>query len=372
MAVVGQVVNGTPDGTVPADLPVTLHVFSGVEKTGTYTTTLAADGSFHFEGVTLQEGEAAVARVVYQGVIYVSNLVTFEPGQQELSLPVTIYETTEDTADVLVTQLHIFMTRAGERLQVGEYYLVSNTGERTYVGVEDPETGQRATLNFALPEGAEGLRFDGPGLGERYLEQEGGFADTDPVQPGTATVQVLFSYELPYREGLQVERVLDLPVASVVLVLTEGGGALEGEGLTPAGTLDTQMGPALSYTAGPLAAGEALAFTLVGQPHAVAPSAPAGLAPVRNTAREAGIGLLALAGALVAVYLLWRSPAPGPLPPRARPLVESIAALDEDFEAGRVSERIYRQKRRSLKQRLRVILREAGKQGSGGAERRGR
>jgi len=60
-----------------------------------------------------------------------------------------------------------------------------------------------------------------------------------------------------------VECLFDVPVASVALVIPEEQGALEGTGLTPAGTLDTQMGQALSYTAGPLAAGEPLAFTLV-------------------------------------------------------------------------------------------------------------
>ena len=34
-------------------------------------------------------------------------------------------DVTEDPSVILVTQLYIFMTRAGERLQVEEYYLLS-------------------------------------------------------------------------------------------------------------------------------------------------------------------------------------------------------------------------------------------------------
>lgn len=271
-------------------------------------------------------------------------------------------DVTEDSSAILVTQLHIFIARAEERLQVGEYYLVSNTGEQTYVGTEDAETGRRITLHFTLPEGAEGLSFDGPGLGQRYLELKEGFADSEPIPPGTATVEILFSYELPYREGLRVERAFDVPVASVVLVLPGEEMALEGERIVPGGTMDTQMGPALSYTAGPLAAGEPLAFTLVARPHPVASSASAGPPPARSTAREISIGLLVLAGAVVAIYLLWRSPAPGPLPVRARPLVEAIAALDADFEGGRVREKTYRQKRQALKGQLRMLLGARGYQ----------
>jgi hypothetical protein len=357
----GQVLNGTPDSAAPADLPVTLHVFSGMEETGTYTTALAADGSFHFDTVTPEEGETFAARVVYQDVTYVSDLVTLEPGQAELDLPVTIYETTEDSSAVLVTQLHVFMTREEERLQVGEYYLVSNTGDRTYVGAED-ETDQRITLSFTIPDGAEGLNFDGPGLGERYLERAEGFADTEPIPPGTATVEALFSYDIPYREGFRVERTFDVSVASVVLVLSDEGMALEGARLTSEGAMDTQMGPALSYTAGPLAAGEPLAFTLIARPQTM-PLVPTGTAPAaRNPAREGALGLAALAAAVAAVYWMWRSPGPGPLSARARRGVELIAALDADFEAGRVGKKKYHKERGMLKRQLRVLLGARGYQ----------
>lgn len=363
--VVGQVTNGTPGGAVPADMPVTLHIFSGMEEMERYTTTLATDGSFRFDGLATEAGENFVARVVYQDVAYLSDFYTPEPGQAELFLPITIYEITEDPVAILVTQLHMFVSVTRDRLQIGEHYLVSNEGDRTYVGTEDPETGRRATLTFTLPERAEELRFDGPGLGERFLKRGRGFADTEPILPGTATAEAAFSYALPYQEGLRVERLFDVPVASVVLVIPEGEIALEGTGLTPAGTLDTQMGQALSYTAGPLTAGELLAFTLVTGPAGGQGSRVAEEQRSRK-ARETAIGLVALAAAAVAAYLLWRYPAPGPLPTRARPLVEDIAALDVDFEAGRIAEKTYRQRRESLKRRLRAFLRGAEGQGSGG------
>jgi hypothetical protein len=249
-------------------------------------------------------------------------------------------------SDVVVTQLHFFVTRGEGTLQVIEYYLIGNTGQETYEGVEHPQTGGRVTISFTLPEGAEVLRFDGPGLGERFVEVAWGFADTEPIPPGMATVEVLFTYRLPYREGMQVARVFEVPVMSAVLVVAEEGLVLEGRGLTPAGTLDTQVGPATSYTAGPLGAGESLTFSVLAGEH------PATSAPVRNAPWEVVIGLVALAVA----YLLWRSPAPGPCPAEARPLVDEIAALDADFEAGRVEEEVYRQKRDALKRRVREAL----------------
>ncbi len=354
IVVTGQVTNGTLDGTVPADLPVTLHTFSEMEETGVYTTTLTPDNSFYFDDVALEEGNSVRARVVYQDVAYFSDFV--EAEQAELELPVTIYETTEDPSDVQITQLHLFVNKVGDHIQVGEYHLVGNTGDRTFVGVENAETGQQTTLNIFLPDGAEGLSFDGPGLGERFLEQENGFADSEPILPGDTTVDLLFSYELSYREGMQVERIFDAPVVSIALLLYHDGSGLvlEGEGIIPGDAKEK----AITYMAGPLEAGSPFVFKLVAGSPAMSP-APAGVAPSRNnTARETAIGLAALAVAVAVVYWMYRSPAPGPLPSQARPVVEKIAALDADFEAGRVAEGAYRKKRGSLERQVRASLKE--------------
>jgi len=353
--VLGQVTNGTFGGSVPADLPVFLHVFSDVEETGSYEATVTADGSFRFDDLSIAEGETVVVRIVYQGVPYFSDLHIAEPGQQVHSLPITIYETTEGLTDVLITQMHVFVSGADDRLRIGEHYLISNTGDRTCVGVEDSSTGRRATLTFTLPDGAGGLRFDGPGLGERFLERPGGLADTRPIPPGSAVVEAFFHYDLSGRERLRVERVFDVPVESIVLVVPEDGVSVDGEDITSAGTLDTEMGAALSYIAGPLAPGEPLVFTVIAGPRASEVS-PAGGAPSSSARAEIALGLVTLAAAVVATYLLLRSPAPGPPPIQARPLVEAIAALGARFAAGDVLETAYRQRRASLLVRLRALL----------------
>jgi len=353
--VTGQVTNGTTGAAVPADLPITLHVLSGMEETGTYTTTVAADGSFRFDGLVVGQEQAVVAETTYQDATYFSEPDWLAAAEGELSLPLVIYETTADPADILVTQLHIFIRRLGDsphRLECGEVYLLSNTGERTYVGAPDAASGRRATLDFTLPEGAENLRFDGPGLGERFLERPGGFADTMPIPPGVATVSVLLSYELPYRPGLQLEWTFAAPIASVVIVLPGPGLALDGAGLTSAGTIDTQMGTALSYTAGPLAAGQTLAIALVED----ASAAPAAAA-VSSRPQDVALGLAALAAAVLAAYRLWRSPAP-PMPAQVRPIVDAIAALDDDFEAGRIAEETYHRERAVRLQQAQALLEE--------------
>jgi hypothetical protein len=348
-SVVSEVVNGTPDGTIPDNMSVTVHTFSGMEETGVYTTTVSAEGSFRLEDVSLEDGETVVARTVHEGVTYVSEFVTVEPEQRTLSLPVTIYETTEDRGGVAVSQLHVFVNRVEGAIQVGAYAVIGNTGDRTYVGL--PEGGVRTTWSIQLPDGAENLQFDSAELGGRFVPLADGFADTRPVAPGAASVETSFTYQIPFREGVEIRHLLNLPVRAAVLVLPEGEWMLEGASLSSEGTLETQMGPALSYTAGPLAAGEPLAFTIV-----------AGGGTERSTVPSAGVsnglafGIISLVLAGVGVTLLWRSPTPGSIPEEIRAEIAAIASLDRHFESGRLPEKTYREQRQSLKEQIRRTL----------------
>jgi len=348
--VIGEVTNGTPNGAVPDRLLVTLHTFSGMDETGTYTTTVASDHTFQFEDVSFGEGETFVARTVYDGVTYFSEFKPVEPGQQEMLLPITIYETTDNRENVSIAQLHVFLERSAERLQIAQYCVVGNGGNRAYVGSPAPGSGASTTWSVRLPSGAQNLRFDGGQMGGRFVATNNGFADTRAVPPGQAGVETSFTYDLSYSsERMQVEQAFDVPVRSVVLVLPGGSLGLEGAGLSSEGTLETQMGPAVSYTAGPLDAGDSLSFTVV--PREATTSETRG-----ESSNGLAIGIVALAMAGGAVYWLWRSPRQGSVPAEARSQIETIAALDRDFEEGRIPREAYRKKRRALKRRLRESL----------------
>ncbi len=349
--VTGEVSNGTPGGSVPLDLTLTLHTFSDSAETGVYTTSVSDGPDYVFRGVALTVGETAVVRTVYKDVMYVSEFATIEDESGDLALPVTIYETTENPEHLSIAQLHFFVNKLDGKVQVGEFAVVANTGDRTFVGLSDVEG--RRTWSVTLPEGADGLRFDGAELGGRFVRTEDGFADTRPVPPGEASVETSFTYEIPFEEGLSIEQVVDLPVRAAVLVLPEGGWSLAGERLSSEGTLETQMGAALSYTAGPIAAGEALSFRLVPR--------EAGNGPAEPTAQGgSGGGLIwgiaALAAAGVAAAAMWTSGQDSPMPVEVEDHVRAIASLDRAYESGDVAEQVYRERRRSLKQKIRQTV----------------
>jgi len=336
--VIGTVTNGTSGGTLPAGAPVTLEFFSESEWTNTYTSTL-----------------------VYQDVSYYSEPANLDG---EAAADILIYEATDDLSLVQVDQAHLFIVPTGDRLQIAEYYLIGNTGERTYIGAGDGD--QRTTLAFTLPTAAMGLTFDGPGLGERFVGDATSFADSLPIPPGTATIEVDFSYELMYKEGLELVRELSVPVTSVVIIVNGSEIGLEGPGVEFGGMMDTQMGRAASYTVGPYAAGEPLVLRFV--PQAGDISAAMETAPPVETAaepsgpRERDPGSEALAGgaalavAVFVAYKAWRSQPIPPMPDSARNTVADIVALDERYADGDVTGQEYARRRAALKRKARSYL----------------
>ena len=387
ITVSGQIVNGTPGGAVPADLPVTLRVFSGRQETGTYTTSTDADGRFQFAPVVVSlsaqspdEQTALQIETTYQGVRYFTNVSPAEMTTDEVSVPLHIYETTDDPAGVHITQLHFFVTVVEGQVWIAEYHLLGNSGERTYVGTIEPGSDQQTTVHVSLPVGAEGLDLhtDEPTEAEqRFVIEETGFADTAPIPPGDATSDILFEYALPYREGMTVTRSFEAPVASVVLLLSSEGFILQSDQLSEGSLMNTEMGPTLSYTAGPLAPDESLAFRLVPGDWPVGDMAGGGssVSPEqvakRDTTLESIIGLGGLLIALGGAYWLWQGGvrrrvsgrvsggvSPLPLSSQVKALVQELAALDDDFDAGQVEPGEYQQRRQTLKQALKDALKD--------------
>lgn len=367
ITITGQVANGTEGGTLPTGESVTLQFYEEGLWTNIYTTTLSADGAFRFDDLASETGNSFVAQIVYQDVHYYSEPATLEGNA---TADIMIYEPMDDISFISIEQAHLFIVPMGDRVRIAEYYIVGNSSDRTFAGTENAD-GAFTTLTFKLPPGASNLTFDSAGLGERFVGDTTAFADTLPIPPGDTTVDVDFSYELPFSEDMRVERTLDVPVNLVALIINSETIGLEGEALVLGGMMNTQMGPSASYSAGPLAAGEALAFTFGEQtqtmtaggttPGGTSPTTPTSTARpgTRNASRETGMGIVALALAGVASYLLWTSvAATTPMPEHARPLVEEIAALDASFVAGEVDEEAYQQQRATLKRRLLTQVRQ--------------
>ena len=354
----GTVTNHTPNGALPFGSPVTLQFFDEGDWTSIYTSTLKNDGTFIYSGLSAESGNDFVTRLVYGEAEYFS-----EPAvlQGEMDVDLFIFEPTDDASQIQVDQAHFFITPAVDLVQVAEYYLLGNSGDRTYIGTMDSSTGKRTTVFFAPPKDAINLLIDGPGLGERFLGEAERFGDTRAIPPGNATIEVSYVYDLVPTDNRVIERVMEIPIASAVFIVSGGELGLQGPGLELSGIMDTQMGPAASYTAGPLAAFDALSFTLV--PLMVEESMqPAVDEPTESSVRkrdagtETGIGVVTLVVAGLVAYRIWQAPARIPMSENAQVIVDQIAALDRKYEQDSMDKVTYQKQRAALKRRIRALL----------------
>jgi hypothetical protein len=263
----GQVVNGTADAGSMEGLTVTLRVFTGMEGQLSQTATTDAEGRFRFEGLSTEANHGYALLLNYQGADYGSDLLTFSEGEATLSVPIQVYEPTESDEAVSIEQAHIFVDFREISLVVGEMYIFSNKGDRTYIGAEKVAEGRRETLRLSLPTGAEGLAFESGELGQRFFETADGFVDTWPLLPGQASAQLLFSYSLPYApSGYDLTRDIPYPLKAVNVLVAEVGVDVTSDQLTLEGSRGMQGQSYLNLTGQNLSKGERLTLHFSGSP----------------------------------------------------------------------------------------------------------
>ena len=193
-SIVGTLANGTAGASIPAHQPLTLYALTQDGSSILFTRTVTSDvgGQFAFDQLDPSPTTMYAIQTQYLKAYYTSEPLTFAHGGVTLTVPITVYETTTDAATVRVEQMHMFFDFASGSTTVGQLFIVSNSGDRAYIGTDG------TSLHLPLPPGATNVRFQDGELGGRYQSVSDGFADTEAIAPGVGTVQILVSYDLPY------------------------------------------------------------------------------------------------------------------------------------------------------------------------------
>ena len=361
-SIVGTFVNGTAGASSPTHQLLTLYALTQDGSSILFTRTVTSDagGQFAFDQLDPSPTTLYAIQTQYLKAYYTSDPLTFAHGGVTLTVPITVYETTTDAAAVSVEQLHMFFDFASGSTTVGQLFIVSNSGDRAYLGTD------RTSLHLPLPPGATNVRFQDGELGGRYQSTPDGFADTDAIAPGLGTAQILVSYDLPY-DGKKLDMSLPMayPVKSVNVLIPESGPKLTSPQLTSAGSRQTQGGNMLNYVGGNLAAGASLALQISGAANAAATGGtPSGSASMPWVLIASAALLLVAVGIVAFVWLrqqheVVEEEVEDPEAQREE-LVDALAELDDDFEAGRVAEADYRQQRAELKAELIELMRQDG------------
>ncbi len=359
----GQVIS-VSGGQIPADLSVTLYGFDQMQQTYTADTPVEPDGIFSFEDVPMLQGRAFLASVEYGNVVYNSDIVVVDPENTNMVLIIPFYESTSDTSQLSIDRLHLlFEYIEPDTLRVVEMYIISNSGDQTVVASEEGQP----VLSYSLPGGATNLQFQDGAVGERYVEQADGFGDYSVVRPGAGQHQVIYSYDLPYKNKLNFSQPINLPVNAVIILLPEDGIRITGEQLNDMGTRDVQGSAYHMYSSDLIEAGSNFVISISGRPQT------SGVGLALGSSKDLIIGLLAFGVALILaggwLYMRARNGRTDQegLDPDEETLAEqdgedvdtsldAILALDDQYQAGELPKDAYLKRRAELKSKIKEKL----------------
>lgn len=303
-----------PSNTPLADIPVTLEWYEGTTLKETRTAQTDAGGGFSFDELAVGGQNVYVVSATYKDVAYATDMLTLTTTAPQQTVRLDIYETTDDDAGIVIERAHLIISPQAEGVQIGQMFILSNTGDKTFVGKPLQEGGQPATFRLYLPKGAEQITFDAGELRERFLSTPDGVADTLPIPPGQSTAQVVLSYTLPPQGNpWSMEYTFYYPVKNLN-VLVSMGWTVEGAPLQFAGTMGGEM-PFQNYAAKDLAANTTLNLTFRsggaagGMTSTAAPPTPAGSVQGTMLGIAIGLGALLLIGLMT--YPSWLPRRPG-------------------------------------------------------------
>lgn len=360
-AATGTVVMGTAGTELPGALRVTVleNDSDGVPQGQPSFSPVGAGGAFTFDA---DPEKGHLVGLFYKGVAYSRSL---EPGETT-GIELKIFETTTEASAVTVvsdsiTVLQSTVDGQGNVLEVLQLMRFRNESDRTFVGADsdqdapDPqasppaESPARQVLKLPIPESAYDLAPADPvNAAGLATSGEGRLVTTSALPPGESSIAYLFKVKVP-RTGWQLRREVYNPTDHADLLV---GDRLT---LTAAPGFEFQENKTLGgesynrYRSGALNPGSVI-------------EADIGF-PDDGSSDGVWIGFGAVAAVLAALFVTAalrmrrrRAAKQKPQVPEAKTvepsprqeLIDRIAELDEQFEAGKLDEPTYRSQRASL------------------------
>ena len=374
----GTVVNGTADGSVPADVAVTLYFLRDGEIVEQRTQVTGPEGAYCFSDLPTDPMLAFVVVAAYTQVPYNTPELKFTEGTAVQAPPLIVFEASQDASVVRVVT-DVLIIAPGEEssgmLSVIEIVRLANDSDRTFLATGGAGAGapMDRVLRFALPVDAQDLTMLSGLNAQNVVQIDRGFGVFMPLLPGER--EVMFGYQLPYSGNtLSLTKRTVYPTDQFAILAREEYGLRFN-----ADQLEVQADPIgdrryLVGSTNSLAARAEVSVQIAGLP---APSIRVRLERLFDRARDTQAALFFLLGVVLILPVLYavyrmrgglrrRATATAAVatavPEAGEALLLEIAQLDDESAAGGIAAEKYRRLRAEKKQRLMEIHREPGKE----------
>ena len=360
----GEISQGTAGAGVPPGMAVSLHIFDADFNETVIETTADDAGQYVFDDVPVSSNQVYFVSTQHQGRQFASPPVEGNPAAPETELPLLIYDVTTDSDAIRLVGVVSQMSAVGRTLEVLHVFRFENTSDQLYSSDRQLGPNRYASLEIALPVGALVVALDGE---QRFLVDSENYTitDTRAVLPGSEHF-VRVSYLLPYDDGAIIEYPVHYAASGPLRVLMQGDAIrVSGDGISDLGP-ETVGGNTFNAYGGmlDLSPGDVVRFELRGRVPGQGTSGDPSVITSDNLLLIIGGGLLLVAlviGALIVINRRGGEPAPATVNDSRRDrliegLVQQIAELDADHEAGRINHDLYRRQRAQFKARLAELM----------------
>jgi mono/diheme cytochrome c family protein len=358
---------GTVSGSVenktgvdlPSDLKVTLRGYdhgtdpsAGPQEVFSQKAAVNEKGSFKFEDVEIPLNRIFIAELTYDGIDLQSDFAIVNEGDASITLPpITLYNKTEDTSELVIDDARIFLEYGESGIQVFNVYSFRNPGDEIILVALD-EKGEIPF--FKSPEGASQPGYETMQDSEKLQQTPNGFA----IPPSERSYGMIAFATLPKAKEVEFSQEFVLPAATVQIFVPEGVN-VESTQAADLGVQDMQGFRFHIYELGSVGAGENVQLTVSGTPkESSSASAPAETTSNQNLligAGALGIGLI-LAGGWM--YLRDRNRGEDEETEEedefesSEDVIDAIIALDDLHRSKKISDEAYQKRRAELKEIL--------------------
>ncbi|HSL44381.1 MAG TPA: c-type cytochrome [Anaerolineales bacterium] len=354
----GSVENNTGE-PLPPDLKVTLRGYDhgadpsqGPQEVFSQETSVDSNGSFVFENIEIPLNRIFLAELTFNGMELQSGFGIVKEGNTDLTLPpITLYNKTEDTSNLVVDETRIFFEYGTDSVQVFQVYNFRNPGDEIVVVTLD-EKGEVPFMK--PPEGSSGVGYEPMQDSAAFQQTSNGFA----IPPSEDSYGMIAFASVPKAKEFEFTQEFVLPASTVTVFVPEGI-TVESSQSTDLGVQAIQDFNFQIYELGSVGAGETLKLSVSGTPKdPAAASAPEQSTTNQNLLIGAGaLGVaLILAGAWM--YLRDRNREEVELGDEedefesSEDVIDAIIALDDLHRARKISDEAYQKRRAELKEIL--------------------
>ncbi len=356
----GRVLNGTDESILYAGQEVLLMVFSKGVRTQQRKATTDGKGNFRFTGLPVNPKLLYIITANYNNVLYVSERIKLVDSRKANYI-LTVYETTDSDKDIAIESHHLIVELEPGGYRIVEMLTLNNKGNRTVVSSERSDEQRAFPLFFPLPRGYRDLKIMERIPSNRIEEKPDGFYVQKHLLPGQS--QMNYTYQLPELPlPLKWSKKVKYPTKNLSVFYGGFNADISSNKLKNMGVMKFGDRDYLFLKGEKLPANSSFSIFLR--------SSIGGTAWVaQNQALLTVIfiaGLCVVLGTFIVLRRMRQKPgeveavSADDSAEQRNELIESIASLDERFEAGEISRKAYERERGEKKVQLLEIIRLMG------------